>query len=142
MEQPSLIDITDINYLLSRPPSIPLRHSHVAEFHHRDTTSKRRIKPAPVSAIEKLSSVIGSEIRQSELLSLRSPVFAQILGRPTRSECRLKEANEAAFEAHRSEIISILDNPAVVTEVTRIALRNRTKLAEREAVLMAALKIS
>jgi hypothetical protein len=129
-------DPTDISYFLSRPQCSPMMDCQCLALSTRIPTAVHRPRACTLSVIDRLNSIIGSEVRQSELLTLRKTLFADILGKPSRSECRLKVANVAAFEAHRGEIMEMLDNRAVLASVTRIALRNRSKMAEKETVLM------
>jgi hypothetical protein len=127
-------DLTNVNYFLSRPRSVP-----AADLQSRKPETPKKV--VPVSVIDKLSSIIGAEIRQCELLTLRKTIFADILGRPSRSECRLKTANAAAFEAHASEIMATLENRTVMVSVMRVALKSRSKVAEKQTLLMHAFKI-
>jgi hypothetical protein len=94
-----------------------------------------------MTVIKRLNAIIGAEVRQADLLRLRKTAFAEILGRPTRSEARVRLANESVYEAHKSEILPLLDDPNVIREIIRVALSNRTKQAEKEAVEKHALTV-
>jgi DNA-binding TFAR19-related protein (PDSD5 family) len=119
-------DPTDVSYLLSRPPA----------FGKRDGDSN-----AYPTVMDRLTAIIGSEIRQSELIKLRKQLFLSILGPPNRAEKRLKQANVDAFEAHRSQILETLNTPSAIATVTKIAMEHRSRAFEREMVLMHALRV-
>jgi hypothetical protein len=131
---PSDSDLTDISYLLSKPRLGSIQGPELAA-----PDFPRPYEPVPAraekSVMLRLASIIGSEARQADLLCLRKTVFARILGNPTRSEARLKTANESVYESHRSEILPLLENPAVIREVGRIALTNRSKAGQKEAIM-------
>jgi hypothetical protein len=123
----NLHELTDIDYLLSRPSFKPWQQFAPV---------------SPVSVIERLNCIIGSEIRQTELMILRNGLFYGIMGRATRTEKRLKVSNAAAFEAHRPELMVLLERPGIMAAIRQIAIEHRSKAVEKEMVLMHAFHLA
>jgi hypothetical protein len=69
--------------------------------------------------------IIGSEIRQKELIALRKGLFAKILPPMERQEKRLWAANLVTFESHYEAVLALLSVPVNVAAVLQVVLSLR-----------------
>jgi hypothetical protein len=76
-------------------------------------------------------AILGSTIRQQELIALRKGLFQKLLPELCRSERRTKAENLRLFERHRDIVLAILESPLAVQEVMEVASRHRT--SEKDA---------
>jgi hypothetical protein len=87
------------------------------------------------SVVETIGDLIGTRIRQKELLLLRQGLFAAILPPTSRDERRLRPANARTFERFRESILPWLGNPNVTRQIVHMVLQARGN-REREVVLL------
>jgi hypothetical protein len=83
------------------------------------------------TVLERLKCIIGSEIRQNELITLRRGLFKDILPQMTRDEKRNKSINVSCLEGHRIELLSLLDRQVVIRQVLHIVYESRQKVQEQ-----------
>jgi hypothetical protein len=91
--------------------------------------------PTHGSVKERFMAIIGSEIRQKELMSLRRGLFADILPPMRREEARTLSANLMGLNRRREIVLARLSNPIYVWAVLDEVLRFRTTPRDRESVL-------
>jgi hypothetical protein len=84
---------------------------------------------------QRFIAIIGSEIRQKELMALRRGLFADILPPMDRQEKRVLSANLMGFNRFQEIILARLNDPAYVSAVLDEVLRCRTNPRDRELVL-------
>jgi hypothetical protein len=84
---------------------------------------------------KRFKAIIGSEVRQKELIAIRNGLFADILPPMGREEKRKLCENLVAFESHREEVLARLNNPAYVYAVLNEVLLCRTAERDRLFVL-------
>jgi hypothetical protein len=88
-----------------------------------------------VSPSERIRELIGSDIRQKELITLQLGMFKDILPPPTREEKRSRTLNVASFDRHRDEVLALLDSPDIIREVLVVVFESRTQRSERNSLL-------
>jgi hypothetical protein len=71
--------------------------------------------------------IIGSEIRQKELMALRRGLFADVLPPMQREEKRKWSENLMTFEGHREEILGRLNDPVCVSAVRMVVFSSRNR---------------
>jgi hypothetical protein len=78
--------------------------------------------------------ILGCEIYKNELITLQQGLFRDIFPRSKREEKRVRAILMASFEAHRMEVLQMLDSPHAVKEVLRVVLAGRRKQSARNLV--------
>jgi hypothetical protein len=86
--------------------------------------------------MNRLTTIVGSELSQLELLALREGLFQHILPRATRQEKRLKSNNVMSFEMHQSTLLPFLAAPAAASAVIALIFEMRQKASQREKILL------
>jgi hypothetical protein len=82
--------------------------------------------------------ISGVRPTQTALKSLRVGLFAHILGNMSREEKRNRRCNIAAFEAHRTEILLMLEDSDNWPVVRMEFMRGTRKPADRTELFMRA----
>jgi hypothetical protein len=98
------------------PPGVQLT-PHLAVFRGNRTGEE--------TVESRLNDIVGSPIRQHELIALRKGLFEHLLPKLSRSECRKKADNLTIFEKHREIVLAILESAPGVQEVMDVASRHR-----------------
>jgi hypothetical protein len=73
----------------------------------------------------RLAAILGTPIRQRELISLREGLFARVLPRLQRDERRRKSSNMLVFESHQHAVLAVLESSVAMQQVVNIALAMR-----------------
>jgi hypothetical protein len=104
--------------------ALPNRSALNPETNHADSVAAR------------FRGILGNDICQNELISLRQGLFKDILPPLTRDEKRTKTSHLMTFESHRSEVLAVLETPVGITQVIEAAFRNRKNGRTLEALKM------
>jgi hypothetical protein len=96
----------------------------------------------PGSVMDVLYWISGVKATQSTLKSLRRDLFSHILGEMSRQEKRNRRCNIAAFEAHRAEILLILEDPRIWPFVREEFRRGTRKLSDQITLIFRSGRIS
>jgi hypothetical protein len=72
-------------------------------------------------------AMLGSDLRQDELLTLRRGLMESLFPAPNRDEKRMKAVMVASWEAKKHEVLAVLDRPEAIREGLRVAAEVRVK---------------
>lgn len=89
-----------------------------------------------MTVVGRVRSITGADPTQSALIVLRNGLFKNILPALSRKDKRKKDATIATIEQHRCEILPLLDTPAAIDAVLKVALDELKRTAHRNEVLM------
>jgi hypothetical protein len=90
---------------------------------------------------ERLASLVGFQLSQRELLTLRNGLFRNVMPPASRGEKRSKLLNMQTFERLAESVLLILESRNAVAEILRVVLASRGRQSDREKVLMAICEI-
>jgi hypothetical protein len=76
-------------------------------------------------------SVLGSEVGQDELLTLRRGLMGSLFSPPNKEEKGSNTVMLASWEAKKHEVLAILDGPEAIREVLRVADELRVEQREQ-----------
>jgi hypothetical protein len=88
---------------------------------------------------DRFKAILGTDIEQNELSTLRKGLFSGVLAPPGRGEKRSKAAMLSSYEANRQAVLAILDRPEAILHVVQVAARLRgqkPRKSKRDNLLM------